>query len=202
MSSSGICFPIVPPINPLKLASNFRDYYGDQHARFVALTDPINDAGCYVPRIIHAPDTQTEVTGVAANGYLEYALQIPPGSFILGFLHAFTSVASVNATDPPVGSGFQLQITDVARDYKIFEKPVPEAWLLNDAPSSNAQSVYGAGLYVLNPSVRLLPAPYPVTPPGMIRIEFWNMLNALNNLIRLSMLVAIPDPDLMKRSTT
>jgi len=199
---SGICFPIIPPINPLRLASNYRDYYGNQHERLTELTDPIDDAGCYIPRIIHAPDTQTEITGVKANGYLEYALALPTGSFILGFLHTFTSGPSANATDPPVTSGFQLQITDVDRDYKLFEKPIPEAWLLNDAPSSNPQAVFAAGLYVLNPSVRLLPAPYPITPPGMLKIEFWNMLATTNNLIRLSMLVAIPDPDLKKRSTT
>lgn len=196
---SQICFPTKPPINPLRLASNYRDYYGCQHERFTALTDAINDSGCYTPRIFHAPDTPTENAGVAENGYLEYALPLPAGSFVLGFLHTFTGAASADREDPPVGSGFSVQITDVAKDYQWFEKPVPEAWLLNDAPSSNPSSVLAAGLYVLNPSPRLLTAPYPITPPGMLKIEFWNKLTTLNKLIRLSMLVAVPDYDLTKR---
>jgi hypothetical protein len=110
-------------------------------------------------------------------------------------LHTFSSRASLNATDPPVRSGFRFQITDVARQFRFFEKPVPETWLLNDAPSSNPQSPLGAGLYVLNPAPRLLTAPYPVTPPGIFKVEFWNTLDVTNTLVRLSLLVAVPDED-------
>ena len=190
------CFPSNPPISPLRLASNYRDYPGDPHAFLAALVDPIINAACYVPRIFHAPDTQAENLGVAPLDYLEYVLAIPPGSFILGYLHTYTSLGSLNDTDPPVQSGFKFQIEDVERRYRFFEKPIPEAFLLNDAPSSNPQSVMGAGLYVLNPSVRLLMAPYPVAPPGMFKIEFWNTLNQLNTNIRLSLMVAVPNPDM------
>lgn len=195
-------FPKLPPFNPLRLASNYRDHFGDAHALFTELTDPIIKSGCYVPRIFHAPDTEDENAGVAPNGYLEYALAVPAGSFILGFLHAFTSGASADQNDPPVTSGFRAQITDLKQDYAWFGKPVPEAYFLNDSPTANPSgNLNQDSLVVPNPSVRLLPAPYPVTPPGIFRVEFWNILQvagvaATNNLVRLSFLVAVPDPDM------
>lgn len=186
------CFPTDVPISPLRLASNYRDYYGDYHAVLTELIDQILGAACYVPRVYHAPDTEAENAGVAANDYLEYALEVPAGSFILGFLHCFTSRASADGANPPVGSGFRFQLTDVALKYPFFDKPMPEAWLLNDAPSSNPSGVLGAGLYVLNPSTRLLAAPYPVTPPGILKVQFWNTLAVVNKLVRLSVLAAVP----------
>ena len=194
-----VCFPTQVPISPLRLHSAYRDYFGDADAKLTALIDPILDAACYVPRIFHAPDTQTEDAGIPARDYLEYALALPEGSWICGYPHSFSSRASLNATDPPVRSGFRLQITDVARQFRFFEKPVPETWLLNDAPSSNPQSPLGAGLYVLNPAPRLLTAPYPVTPPGIFKVEFWNTLDVTNALVRLSLLVAVPDEDSLTR---
>jgi len=189
-----ICFPTQPPFNPLRLASNYRDYYGDPHAKFTALTDQICNSNCYIPRIFHAPDTPTENLGVEANDFLEYALTLPVGSFILGFLHAFTSLGSVNTTDPPVQSGFRIMITDVKANYKFFNKPVPEAYFLNDVPSANPSSPLSAtSLYVLNQTPRLLPAPYPVVAPGVFKIEFWNLLNETNVYCRMSFLVAVPD---------
>jgi hypothetical protein len=195
-------FPTQPPFNPLRLASNYRDHFGDPNALLTEMTDAIIKSGCYVPRIFHAPDTADENIGLTPNGYLEYALALPPGSFILAYLHSFCSGASANTTDPPVTSGFRCQITDVVPDYKFFEKPVPEAYFLNDIPSANPQSPLSATfLSVQNPTPRLLMAPYPVVPPGIFRVEFWNILQvagvaAANNLVRLSFLVAIPNPDL------
>lgn len=195
-------FPKIPPFNPIRLASNYRDMYGDPHALLTELTDAVIATGCYVPRIYHAPDTSTENIGVPANGYLEYALAIPPGSFILGYLHSFCSGPSANTTDPPVTSGFRAQITDMKPEYKWFGKPVPEAYFLNDIPTANPSgNLVQTSLVVPNPSVRLLPAPYPVTPPGIFKIEFWNILQSggvgvVNNLVRLSFMVAVSDPDM------
>jgi len=158
------------------------------------MTDEICNAGCYIPRVFHAPDTVTENAGVPANGFLEYALQIPAGSFILAFLHSFTSLASANETDPPVGSGFRFQMTDVRADYRFFSKPVPEAFFLNDIPSANPSGQLSlTSLVVLNETPRLLMSPYPVTPPGVFKCEFWNLLASTNALIRMSLLVAVPD---------
>lgn len=196
------CFPTQVPISPLRLHSAYRDYFGDADAKLTELLDPILDAACYKPRIFHAPDTSTEDVGVAGRQFLEYALALPPGGFIVGFLHTFTSQASLNATDPPVRSGFRFNLTDVDRQYRFFEKPVPETWLLNDAPTSNPQSPLGAGLYVVNPAPRLLTAPYAITPPGIFKVEFWNTLPTLNNLVRLSLLVAVPDEDLENRGAS
>lgn len=198
-----ICtFPTKPPFNPLRLASNYRDYFGDPHALLTEMTDVILNSGCYVPRIYQTPDTFLTDAGVEPNGFLDYALAIPGGSFILGFLTGFTSGPSANLTDPPVTSGFRVQITDVRADHKFFAKPVPEAYLLNDIPSSNPQGVLDpTSLAVQNQTVRLLPAPYPVVPPGIFKMEFWNFLEVAgvpvtNFLVRLAVLVAIPDPDM------
>lgn len=193
------CFPTQVPISPLRLHSAYRDYWGDADAKLTENIDPFLDAACYVPRIYHAPDTQTENAGVPGNAYLEYALAVPFGSFLLGFLHSFTGRASLDADNPPVRQSFRFNVTDMGRQYKIFEKPVPETWMLNDAPSSNPNAHFGAGLYVLNPAVRLLAVPYPVTPPGIFKVEFWNSLATTNKLIRLSLVVAVPDEDLLNR---
>lgn len=194
------CFPTKPPFNPLRLASNYRDYWGDADARLAELTDPLLDAACYVPRIFHAPDTEAENTGVAAEDYLEYVLTLPAGSYIVGYLHNFTGLLNANdPATPPVRSSFRFQITDVQKQYRFFEKPLPEAWLLNDSPSSNPLAQTAGGLYVLNPSPRLLTALYPVTPPGVFKVEFWNVLDELNTGVRLSLLVAVPDEDLLVR---
>jgi hypothetical protein len=193
------CCTSVPPINPLYLASNFRDGFGEAHARLAELLDPIWMSGCFEPRIFHAPDTQSENVGAtAASPYIQYVLDIPVGSFILAYLHHAASQVNPNvATCPPVPSSFRVQITDVARSYRFFEKPVPEAFFLNDAPSMNPSGpFFGSSsgfLYELNPSPRLLTAPYPVAPPsGKFKVEFWNSLNAANTLMQLSFLVAVP----------
>jgi hypothetical protein len=193
-----ICTSLRVPFNPLRLASNYRDFFGDPHAKLSVETDPLLRMACFVSRIYHAPDEETETAGVEGNGYLEYSLDLPPGSLILGFLHSYTSQLGSDTANAPVGSSFRLQITDVARRYSFFEKPVPEAWLLQDQPAANPQSALldpsGAvsALYVLNASPRLLASPYPVAPPGVFRIEFWNSLPVTNMGCRLSLLLAVP----------
>lgn len=199
MNNPTTCFPTKPPINPLRLASNYRDYWGDVHAMLAELTDPLCDAACYVPRVFHAPDTEGENAGVAAQDFREYVLVLPAGSFIVGYLHTYTGRLNANdAANPPVRSSFRFQLTDVQKQYRFFEKPIPEAWLLNDSPARNALGQF-AGLNVLNPSPRLLTALYPVTPPGVFKVEFWNTLDTTNTGIRLSLLVAVPDEDLLVR---
>ncbi len=194
------CFPTQAPFSPLRLASDYRDFWGDADARLAEMVDPLLSAACYVPRVFHAPSTEDENAGLAARGYLEYALALPAGSFIVGFQHSYTGLANPNdAANPPVLSSFRFQITDVRMQYRFFEKPLPEAWLLNDVPTSNAAGLVAGGLYVPNPSPRLLTALYPVTPPGMFRVEFWNLLNSTNAGVRLSLFVAVPDEDLLGR---
>lgn len=204
MSSPIFRASVVPPFNPLRLASNYRDGFGDAHARLSELLDPIIQSGCFEPRIFHAPATADENQGVtAADPYLEYVLELPAGSFIEGFLHHSTGAVNPNTgTCPPVPSTFRMQLTDIEADYKFFEKPIPEAWFLNDAPTNNPQGPYATSpsglLYEINPSPRLLTAPYPVAPSRSgalsrkFRVEFSNIINSTNSLIQMTFLVAVP----------
>lgn len=196
----GMCVPSVPAIAPLRLAPDYRDYFGAAHEHLCEMIDSIVNSDCFRFRVFHAPDSSTEAAGVPGNGYLEYALELPPGSLLLGFLHSNTPVPNPNnATNPPVGSGYRCQITDVARNYRFFQKPVPEAYFLNDIPSTNPLGPYaGENLYLLNPSIRLLAAPYPVAPPGQFKVEFWNIFTsggapATNKLVELDFVIAEPD---------
>lgn len=196
----GMCVSTQPAIAPLRYAPDYRDYFGSAHEHLAEMLDSIVNSDCYRLRVFHTPDSTTENAGVPANGYLEYALELPPGSLILGFLHSSTLVVNPNdAADPPVGSGFRVQITDVERNYRFFQKPVPEAYFLNDMPSTNPLGPYdGNRLYLLNPSLRLLMAPYPVAPPAQFKIEFWNIyapdsVPTSNPLVELDFVVAEPD---------
>ena len=190
------CCTPVPAFNPLRLASNYREGFGDPHARLAELTDPILQSGCFEPRVFHAPDESAENAGATvAAPYIEFVMDIPGGSFILAYLHHSTGLANANsAGNPPVQSTFRMQITDVERNYKFFQKPMPEAFFLNDAPSNNTDGPYAGGglLYELNPSPRLLTAPYPVAPLGKYKVEFWNVTAGNNALMQMSFLVAVP----------
>jgi hypothetical protein len=183
--NNGVCVTTKPAIAPLRLTSDFRDYPGRQHEKFCELVDPIIELACFQPRIFHAPATNEEAVGAPANGFLEYVLELPAGGFLLGFLH--TTLSGLDGIDP----GFRLQITDVARNYRLFGKPASEKWFLNDILSTDG----GAGLaldWVLNPAPRLLPAPYPIAPPGQFKLEFWNTLASTNKGLQMSFIVACP----------
>jgi hypothetical protein len=197
-----MCVPSTPIISPLRLAPDYRDYFGAAHEHLVEMLDPIVNGDCFRLRVFHAPDSTTQANGggVPANGYLEYVLELPPGSLLLGFLHSNTPAPNPNnAGAPPVASGYRVQITDVERNYRFFAKPVPEAFFLNDQPSTNPVGPYaGNNLYVLNPSLRLLTAPYPIAPPGQFKIEFWNIYApggtpTINPLVELDFVIAEPD---------
>ena len=196
----GMCVPTTPAIAPLRLAPDYRDFFGRAHEHLAETIDAIVNSDCYRLRIFHAPDSTSENAGVPSLGYSEYALELPPGSLILGFLHSSTYNVT-DEDDPPANSGFRVQITDVARNYKFFQKPVPDAFFLNDILSQNAEGPFSGGnLYVLNPSTRLLMAPYPVAPPGQFKVEFWNILLQLidptsNPYISLDFVVAEPDAE-------
>lgn len=189
----GMSVPTTPAISPLRLAPDYRDFFGRAHEHLCEMIDSIVNADCYRFRIFHAPDSTSENAGVPTLGYVEYALLLPPGSFLLGFLHSSTFNVT-DATSPPVASSFRVQITDVQRNYKFFQKPVPDAFFLNDIVSTDPDGAFaGENLYVLNPSTRLLMAPYPVVPPAQFKVEFWNILSELNQFIQLDFVVAEPD---------
>jgi hypothetical protein len=196
MLNNGVDIPTFPAIAPLRLSPDFRDYFGRQHEKFTEMLDPIIATGCYQPRIHHAPSSSEEAVGLPPGGYLEYALELPAGGFIIGFRHH-----SLGVYDGETGiatAGFSFQITDIARNYSLFGKPVPESWLLNDALSMDPNSLIQGATYELNPSDRLLPAPYPIAPPGQFRVEFWDTrLNPSTNntKFQLTLVVATPPED-------
>lgn len=161
----------VLPISPFRLHQEYRDFWAEPQPRVVDRLDPILNADCFRPRWYHAPDTITELGGVGANSYLEYVLYIPAGSWILGFAHAQAS------TSLP----FLTQILDVGLDYEWFDKPVPDALFTNPGITAGGPA-------------RLLTRPYPVTPPGQLRFQFWNQAAAPNSLVQLALLVAEPAP--------
>jgi|ERR1043166_1200417 hypothetical protein len=167
--------PTVLPISPYLLHAEARDFWGEGYPQLVRLLDPILQRGCYTPRFLHAPATPTELVGVAGSDYLEYVMSVVPGSWILGYGHR---VAYAD-------SSFLCQITDVGLDAKFFSQPVPDQYF--NSPGRTRAT-----------PARLLPSPWPVTPPGQYRIEFWNQQVTANNLIQLTFLVAEPDPGLLR----
>lgn len=203
--SSRLCVPSQTE-NPLRLAALFRDYWGEQMASFTEAVDFFAKAGCYVPRFFHAPDAQTQLNGIPPNGYLEYLLSLPIGSFILGYLHTTSSVQGSGGTGlPPNLSGFTMQVTDLSIDHKWFSRPAEEAYFVNDQfviRAGQAQPYTNSARGYTFPScVRLLPKPYPVVAPGQFMIEFWNALASYteaapgspNTDVQMTFLVMVPD---------
>jgi hypothetical protein len=216
---SRVIVPTLMPITPMRLREDFRDTFGESYARILDAFDRIEKAGCYEPVFFHAPDTETENAGLPINGYLEYMIALPVGGFIVGFNHACTSIDQPFSDVAPAVSGFTVQITDVERAYALFEKPVPETFLLPDRPNANGQFGFDSplgpgtttGVPVQLNTPRILTDPYPIAPRGVFKIEFWNQAPAgaftgdstdldPNNLIRLTMLIARPNPDMRSSS--
>ena len=110
----GMCVPTTPAIAPLRLAPDYRDFFGRAHEHLAETIDAIVNSDCYRLRIFHAPDSDQRKRRGPFLGYSEYALELPPGSLILGFLHSSTYNVT-DEDDPPANSGFRVQITDVAQ---------------------------------------------------------------------------------------
>lgn len=132
-------------LNPLTLETEYRDWWPQYAPNQLALMEGINRSGCYVPRFFVAPSGGNLIQNpVAAGQYVNFVLEIPPGSFIYGFFHG-TEI------------GYSLQISDLGLTYKWFNTPIPDAVLVSDPGQCY-----------------LLPAPYPVMAPGTFLFEFWN----------------------------
>lgn len=194
--------PCVPSIteNPLRLSPLFRDYWGEQMARFTERTDFISQKGCYVPRFYHAPDSEQEAAGLGPNDYRPYLLSLPIGSFIVGFNHTTSSAPNSQKNEVVTNaSGFTMQITDLAIDHKWFSRPAEEAYFINDAlliaPNDGGNPPYPDNTqgFTFPSFTRLLPVPYPVVPPGQFQVEFWNSLDVLNDDVQMTFLVMVPD---------
>lgn len=193
--SSRLCVPSQTE-NPLRLSPVFRDYWGEEMSRLTERTDVFAKAGCYAPRFYHAPDSETQLKGIPAGGYVEYLMALPIGAFILGYLHTTSSAPGSSGTGvPPNISGFACQITDLALDHKWFSRPAEEAFFVNDDFTTTTGVPYPGTTngYTFPSFPRLLPVPYPVVPPGQFVVEFWNALSSLNTDCQMTFLVMIPD---------
>ena len=213
---SGVCVSKQTE-NLLRLSPIYKDYWGEQMAAYTRRLDGFARLGCYVPRFYHAPDSESQFVGIPPNGYKTYLLNLPLGSFIIGFLHTTSSapgsagmVEDPVVQAPPNLSGFTCQITDLSLDHKWFSRPAEEAWFINDnlLGPSELNNPFPIPPYPANtlgftfPSFpRLLPVPYPVIPPGQFQVEFWNSLDTdnLGNLggtnkdCQMTFLVLVPD---------
>lgn len=196
---TGVCCPTLTE-NLMRLSPIFRDYWGEQVARFVERTDVFCKAGCFVPRFYHAPSSDDQFVGVAARGYIPYVLALPIGSYVLGFLHTTSSAPGAPgfAPAPPNPSGFTCQITDLSVNHKWFTRPMPEAWFINDFFAPGGNNTYPP--YPLNTQgytwpnfPRLLAVPYPIVPPGRLKVEFWNSLASVNTDVQMTFLVMVPN---------
>lgn len=194
--SNTVCVPKQTE-NLLTLSPLYRDYWGEQMAVFTRRLDGFANAGCFVPRFYHAPSSESQFNGVPGNGYVTYLLKLPVGGFLIGFLHTTCSVPnSVNSQTPPNPSGFTMQMTDLAIDHKLFARPLPEAWFINDnllGSSANPPYPSNTNGYTLPSFPRLLSVPYPIVGEGQFQVEFYNSLTSLNTDVQMTFVVLVPD---------
>jgi hypothetical protein len=146
-------------ISSLKLDPFTRALWNEYDAYAIAQIEALTNDPCYRPKFYTAPDLLANNLGgytpgvPAANqagAYVEYGLQITPGSLIVG--------SSLFSTAP---TSFLVQLTDVSLDHTIFDQPVPAIFLANakgDMPN-------------------IWTTPHPVCGSGLFRCEFWNQLD-------------------------
>lgn len=155
-------------LNP-QLDSNYADYWAEYLPYELENWWPIVNAGCYVPRWYMAPSQ--DLMNMTAGQYVEFALQLPAGSFILAIGHS----PKVDEKLFTAAGLFTCQITDVSVDHQWFSNPVPDAFFFKQNGTRNG--------YVL-------PKPYPVILPGNFRTEFWCRTAGI---CELTFAVAVPE---------
>lgn len=159
---------LTAPISPLQLADLFRDLWGQYDAAAVAQLAPLAHESCFAPKIYSAPDLGSQV--FAADSYLNYGLQLVPGSIIYGFYLP----ADPSTFAPGV---WNLQITDSSveingRPHTLWDEPVPSLFVSNYKPTyCSALAFPTAGRVGSFPS--LLAHPYPVVGSGHFGVEIW-----------------------------
>jgi hypothetical protein len=143
-------------ISPLSLNQLTRDLWGTFDGSIIAQLAALADDPCYLQKFYKAPADDMEV--FAPNAYVPYGLQITPGSIIYGFHLPISAV-------PP---SFNVQITDVCLNRKLFDDPVSSIFLSNLKPTyqSNFSMLVGSFAH-------LLTAPYPVVGSGLFMVEIW-----------------------------
>lgn len=153
-------------ISPLSLDSLCRDLWGEFDAAAIQQLAPLAFDSCYQPKLIKAPDSLAEVLP-AFPGYVEAGIVLPPGSILYGFY--LPSTLSPSTTPSIVDPTWSVQIIDAAIDHKLYDEPVPAAFLSNFKPTSFSAFANQAGSFP-----HLLPGPYPIVGSGMFQFQFWN----------------------------
>ncbi len=164
-------------VNTLKLDPFTRALWNEYDAYTIAQLESLAYDPCFRPKLYVAPDLQSNNLGASTPGvpgtagpgsnYVEYGLEITPGSLIVGSILYSTAPTS-----------FMVQLTDVSLNHSIFDQPVP-AWFL-----ANAKGDFP----------NLWDTPMPVVGSGLYRCEFWNQLTT-PQLIFLVLLTLEPcDP--------
>jgi hypothetical protein len=139
-------------VNTLKLDPFTRAVWGEYDAFVIAQLEALGYDPCYKPRLYVTPDSESnnlflDTPGVPASGYVEYGLQITPGSIIIG---------NYLPTTQPIN--FLWRLTDISMKHKLWDDPVPAYF------HSNAKGDFP----------NLWNSPYPVTGTGLFNCEFWN----------------------------
>lgn len=136
-------------LSSLALDSSWVDFYGDWASAVEPFVKAIENSGCHAPRLALVPDIYNQV--IPASGKIEYNFHLPPGSLIWGFWAGQMS----NLEN-------QLQITDVALGYTLFQDPITAKFLVT----------YGSEVGRF-PSYMILPGPHPVVGDGLFTLEVW-----------------------------
>ena len=165
------------PVSPLSLNQLTREYWGLYDSRVISQLAPLVNSKCYQPKFYKAPGDDAVLLGpstgqIAPYGYVNYGLQITPGSLIFGFYLPMRSLrATPNVWVPYLLSPgpFTVQITDVSLQHTWWDDPVSSVFLANFKPTFQAGDSNNMGSFP-----NLLTTPYPVVGSGLFDVAIQN----------------------------
>jgi hypothetical protein len=137
----------------------------------LAQLDSLVAEDCYSPKIYRIPDPQTEV--VPAGGYVEFGLQVTPGSLLYGFLVPCNPTTGVPAA-------FTFQLEDLSTGHAFFDEPIPSVLLANY--HAEVLDPYQAQM---SSFWNLLNAVYPVVGSGLFRAQIQSTAAAGSSPVRI-----------------
>ena len=147
-------------IGPLSLDPLIRDVWGSYNPLVLAQLGQLAYEDCYRPRFYRVPDPQNEV--IPVRGYVEFGLEVTPGSLLFG-----TLVASNPVTGVPFSFTFNLE--DLSTGWSLADEPIPSVFLANYHPTVlDAFSLRMASFW------NLWDSPYPVVGMGKFRAKIQN----------------------------
>lgn len=151
-------------LNSLSLYPFWRDTWGSFDPLAQAQLQPLAYDDCYQPKWYKAPDDADEI--LKAGAYLEFGLEITPGSIITHICHP---PAIGNFNNP----GFAFKITDMSMGIEVWDVPTPDMFVSNGGNIPG--DLWGASAdFIPGPFPWLFSGPYPVVGSGLFKVEFWN----------------------------